>query len=71
MQQALISVRRVRTCWLLVFLALLIAPAKLPAQAPDTKSETAAQASLLPMSCRWADLSSQGGLVLLFRGSPD
>jgi len=45
MQQALISARGVSPCWLLVFLALLIAPAKLPAQTDATKTETAAQAA--------------------------
>jgi len=44
LQQALISARRVSTRWLLVMLAVLIAPAKLPAQTAATKSETAAQA---------------------------
>jgi len=41
---ALISAGRARTRWLLVLLAVLIVPAKLPAQTPAANSETAAQA---------------------------
>ena len=43
-QQALNSARRVSTRWLLVMLAVVIAPANLPAQTATTKSETAATA---------------------------
>ena len=43
-RQALISARGVSTCWLFVMLAVLIAPANLPAQTATTKSETAAAA---------------------------
>jgi hypothetical protein len=44
MRQASISARGVSTRWLLVMLAVLIVPEKLPAQTAATKSETAAQA---------------------------
>ena len=43
-RQALISARGVSTRWLFVMLAVVIAPANLPAQTATTKSETAATA---------------------------
>ena len=43
-RQALISARGVRTRWLFVMLAVLLAPANLSAQTATTKSETAATA---------------------------